>query len=385
MQPPAKKEKPMKARSIPLMMAMVLAAYASAMYAQQRSQVQPPALMECGGAGGVEIICGTHSPEDMEPAPDGRQLIVSQMAGRDGPRGSIALFDPAKKSFVEMQVTAEPLQGWGDPACPGPTGNTLSPHGISLSKRSNGALQLYVVNHGGRESIEMFEVKRVAGTWGLVWHGCVVGKNDYNDVATLPDGGFAATHPNALGIKGPDLVSGQPSGVVARWTPVKGETELAGTKTGYPNGVIADSNGRYIYYAAWTAHEVHKYDLSAGSDISVIKLDFMPDNLTWTGKGQILAAGIKGVQGDCPGGSGEPCIQGFKVAIIDPGKMQAKTVYDSGGKGALISGTSVALQLKNSIFAGSFQGNRILRLPANTVSLVGTDKPPQGEQPNASK
>jgi hypothetical protein len=70
-----------------------------------------------------------------------------------------------------------------------------------------------------------------------------------------------------------------------------------------------------------------------GREVSVIKLDFMVDNLTWTAKGQILAAGIKGVQGDCPGGSGEPCIQGFEVAVIDPGKMQAKTVFDSYGKG----------------------------------------------------
>ncbi len=43
-----------------------------------------------------------------------------------------------------------------------------------------------------------------------------------------------------------------------------------------------------------------------------------------------------------PGGSreGEPCIQRFGVAVIDPGKMQAKT------------------------------GNRILRLPANHISLL---------------
>jgi hypothetical protein len=367
----------MRARSISLVVAVVLAVYTGAAYAQQRSQVPQPALTECGTSGDVEIICGTHSPEDLEPAPDGRYVIVSQMAGRDGARGGIALFDPAKKSFAEMPIIVEPLKDWGDPSCPGPTGDMLSPHGMSLSRRSSGAMQLYAVNHGGRESIEMFEVKQAAGTWRLVWHGCVVAKNDYNDVATLPDGGFAATHPNSLGMKGPDLVSGQPSGVVARWTPGKGETELPGTKAGYPNGVVADSDGRYIYYTAWTAREVHKYDLSAGRDVSAIKLDFMPDNLTWTEKGRILAAGIKGVQGDCPGGSGAPCIQGFGVAVIDPVKMQAKTVFDSHGKGALISGVSVALQVKDSVYIGSFQGNRILQLPANGISLLEADSKKQ--------
>jgi hypothetical protein len=366
----------MRARSISLVVAVILAAYAGAAYAQQRGQVLQPALMECGTSGDVEIICGTHSPEDLEPAPDGHSVIVSQMAGRDGARGGIALFDPAKKSFAEMPIIVEPLGDWGDPSCPGPAGDTLSPHGMSLSKRSSGVMQLFVVNHGGRESVEMFEAKRVAGTWTLVWHGCVVAKNDYNDVATLPDGGFAATHPNSLGMKGPNLVSGQPSGVVARWTPGKGETELPGTKAGYPNGVVADSNGRYLYYAAWTAKEVHKYDLSASRDASVIKLDFMPDNLTWTKKGQILAAGIKGIQGDCPSGSGSPCIQGFGVAVIDPVKMQARTVFDSHGKSALISGVSVALQVKDFVYIGSFQGNRILQLPGKALLESNNKKQP---------
>ena len=44
-------------------------------------------------------------------------------------------------------------------------------------------MQLYVVNHGGRESIEMFELLRVGGTWELAWHGCVVSADPYNDVA----------------------------------------------------------------------------------------------------------------------------------------------------------------------------------------------------------
>jgi sugar lactone lactonase YvrE len=222
--------------------------------------------------------------------------------------------------------------------------------------------QLYVVNHGGRESVERFEVKQVVGTWRLIWHGCVLAKNDCNDVAALPDGGFAATHPTSLGIKGNSFFSGQLSGVVARWAPGKGEMELAGTKAGYPNGIVASSDGRYLYYAAWTAREVHKYDLKVGSEIGVVKLTFMPDNLTWTKKGQILAAGVKGVQGDCPSGSGAPYIQGVGVAVIDPGKMQAKTVFDSQGKGALISGVSVALQVKDSIYVGGFQGNRLLRI-----------------------
>ena len=39
------------------------------------------------------------------------------------------------------------------------------PHGISLLKRKDGAVQIFAVNHGGRESIEMFELKQYGGTF----------------------------------------------------------------------------------------------------------------------------------------------------------------------------------------------------------------------------
>ena len=103
-------------------------------------------------------------------------------------------------------------------------------------------------------------------------------------------------------------------------TPLAGES-WAGIST----------DGRYIYVNAWTRSEVHKYDVKEGKEVAMVKLDFMPDNLTWTKRGRILAAGVKGARGDCPAGSGTPCIQGFGVAEIEPGKFTAKTIFDSQG------------------------------------------------------
>jgi len=289
------------------------------------------------------------------------------------------LFDLAKRSFTRLTPSAEPRKDWGDPACPGPLGDALRPHGISLLKRTGGAVQIYVVNHGGRESIEMFELKQAGGASDLSWHGCVVSKEAFNDVAAQPDGGFIATHPTALqpvvpqggspagqgkGAPAFDLLSGQPSGYVSRWTAGKGEMELPGTRAGYPNGVLVSSDGRYMYFNAWTAKEVHKYDLKEGKETAMVKLDFMPDNISWTSKRTMLAAGVKGARGDCPAGSGTPCLQAFGVAELDPPKMEAKTVFDSEGKGALISGVSEALQVGNSIYIGAFQGDRIVKIPA---------------------
>jgi hypothetical protein len=330
-----------------------------------------PVLMECGVHGDTEILCGTRSPEDLELTPNGKQLIVSQFVngGRGGgPTGASAgaglvLFDLAKKSYSKIPISAEPRKDWGDPACPGPVGDALVPHGISLSKRAGGAMELYVVNHGGRQSIEMFKLKQAAGSWALVWHGCAITMQEFNDVAALPDGGFIATHPTAIQVQGADLFSGQPSGFVSRWTPGKGEAELPDTRRGYPNGVLVSSDGRYMYFNAWTAKEVHKYDLKEGKETGLVKLDFLPDNITWTSDRHMLAAGVKGTRGDCPPGSGSPCIQGFGVAEIDPAKMEARTVFDSQGKGALIGGVSVALQVGNAIYIGAFQGDRLVKVP----------------------
>jgi hypothetical protein len=126
--------------------------------------------------------------------------------------------------------------------------------------------------------------------------------------------------------------------------------------------VLASSDGRYMYYNAWTGKEVHKYDLKESKETAMVKLDFQPDNISWTDKKQMLAAGIKGTGGECPAGSGTPCIQAFGVAEIDPAKMTAKTVFDSQGKGALIGGVSVALQVGNSMYIGAFQGDRLVKV-----------------------
>jgi hypothetical protein len=346
---------------------LVLAALAQA---QRGPQPPLPPLVACGTQGDAEILCGTRSPEDLELTPDGKYLIVSQFVNGPGGAGvaGLALFDLAKKSYSRMAVKEEPRKDWGDPACPGAAGEELRPHGISLGKRANGAWQLYVVNHGGRQSMEMFELRRAGDTWDLVWHGCAIAMQEFNDVAVLKNGGFIATHPTALRKQGDtaDLFGGAPSGFVSRWEAGKGETELPGTRAGYPNGVLVSADGRYMYFNAWTAKEVHKYDLKAEKEAAMVKLDFLPDNITWN-KRRMLAAGVKGARGDCPPGSGAPCIQGFGVAEIDPASMAAKNVFDSEGKGPLISGVSVALAVGDAIYVGAFQGDRLVKVKSRAA------------------
>lgn len=347
----------------------VLIGLAGAAGAQERAaQPKPPTLQSCGIHGNIEVLCGTRQPEDLEITPDGKYLIATQFinAGRGASAGGgMALFDLSKKTFSKMAITSEPEKGWGDPACPGPIGDALVSHGSSLAKRRNGPWALYVVNHGGRQSIEMFELKSDGGTWSLVWHGCVVGAHDYNDVAILPDGGYVGTYPTALVSAGNNgaAFGGGVTGYVGRWTPGKGESEVPGTRIPYPNGVVASADGRTIYVNAFAARVVHKYDLKKGEETGSVKVDFLPDNLTWTKEGRLLAAGVKGARGDCPEGSGRPCIQGFGVAEINPATMQARPIFDSASTDPLITGVSVAFKVGNSVYLGAFQGDRIVKIP----------------------
>jgi len=346
----------------------ILIALAGVALAQQPPP--PPAgppLAACGVHGDIEVLCGTRSPEDLELTPDGKYLIATQFInlGRTGSAGlGMALFDLSKKTFSKMAVTDQPDKSWGDAACPGPIGDQLVSHGESLAKRRDGRWALYVVNHGGRQSIEMYELKPAAGSWALVWHGCEVAMHDYNDVAILPDGGFVGSYPTGLsngGTGGP--FGGSVTGYVAHWTPGKGESEIADTRMRYPNGVVASEDGRFIYINEFAARQVIKYDLANGKVLGSVKVNFLPDNLTWTKAGRLLAAGVKGARGDCPEGSGRPCIQGFGVAEIDPAKMQMRPIFDSAAHEPLIGGVSVALEVGNSIYLGAFQGERLVKIP----------------------
>src|SRR5580704_13910611 len=98
---------------------------AGAARAQSGAPPVLPPLVDCGGHGDIEILCGTNAPEDLEVSPDGKYLIATQFLnqGRGGPGGGMALFDLSKKTFSKMTITSEPDKSWGDPACPGPIGD----------------------------------------------------------------------------------------------------------------------------------------------------------------------------------------------------------------------------------------------------------------------
>jgi len=318
-----------------------------------------PPLLDCGTDGDVDMICNTRAPEDFEVTPDGRYLIVAKFGnGTDHP---IDLYNLRTGAFSQLAISDDPQSGWGDPACTDSIGTQVSPHGLSLTQRTGGEWQFYVVNHNVRESMEMYELLPEDNSWRLAWRGCVFAEEPYNDVSARPDGSFVATRPQALMREGDNNVfSGDPTGNVAHWSTANGEQVLPGTEIGYPNGVLVSDDGRYAYISGWTTSDFHKYDLQAQEEVLQVDLGFMPDNLTWTPDGRLMAAGVKGVNGNCPADSDDPCLQGFQVVVINPTNGAITRVFDNRGR-ALINGVSVAIEVDGNVYVGSFQGDRMVR------------------------
>ncbi|MBB3047278.1 hypothetical protein FHR99_001514 [Litorivivens lipolytica] len=314
-------------------------------------------------------ICGLQAPEDIEPTPDGKQLILSQFGGITGSSaGSLVLFDPQTEKTLPLyplaNQTAQP-EGWGSEDCPGAPGAAISPHGIHLSERSDGRWQLLVVNHGGRESVEFFEW-RSDNT--LQWQGCVVPPGDafLNDVVATPDGGFLVTHmfpkDNVLAIV--RTLFGAELGHVWQWHPDTGMSILPGSAGSFPNGIQISADGQHVFLNHYINNRVRKLKRETGEvlgDVSVAQ----PDNSSWLPDGRLIVAShpqdklLPGLCGDVHNGA---CESRFELVAIDPATLEAEMVFSQ--QGAPMGAGTVAVEWGPYWFIGSYAGNRLLRVPA---------------------
>lgn len=346
------------------------------------ADVEP--ILDCAPRAGAVPICGFHQPEDLVALPGGRWLLASQMGAMDGSRpGSLALFDVESGAISRLFPPAEegyepgdaaPAAGWGDPACPGPPSASFSPHGIDLVARADGELALLVVNHGGREAVEMFEVQGASegGAPSLSWRGCAVAPERayLNDVAGLADGSFLVSHmfPRSTGLRSGIYMAlgmflGMDTGYVLSWHPEAGFRQVFGTETAFPNGVETSADGRSLFVASTLGGEVRRIARDTGELEGRAAMP-RPDNLTWTSDGRLLVAShtatFSQMQG-CQGLERGTCAAPFAIVEIDPDSMATRVLFD--GSGSPMGAGTVGLQVGGELFIGSFGGDRILRVP----------------------
>jgi hypothetical protein len=337
----------------------------------------PDPITTCVAERGIHPVCGFQNPEDLALLPDG-SVLVSQMGSMDGEHpGDISLYDPERGHRSSLFPSGGPgtlphvgarAEGWGARDCPGPPGPEFSPHGLDLAERPDGRLQLLVVNHGGREAVEFFEVALRDGGTALEWRGCAIPEESVlmNDVATLPDGGFVATKMFPGGaslwhsLRG---LAGFDTGYVMEWSAESGFGEVPGTRAAAPNGVAVAPDGNTIFFTAYMGDEVRRITRdgsrrSASVDVS------QPDNLTWASDGRLLVASHTGSIGEmlaCNDLEGAACPMSFAIVAIDPESMATEVVFENAG--APMGAGTAALERNGELFIGSFAGDRIIRVP----------------------
>lgn len=327
-------------------------------------------ITDCAAGDGLTPLCGFHNPEDLVVAPGGKWLVASEfrspLEGEGG--GALVAVDSADGKITTLfgrEVAVEQENEAGAADCPGPPSpESLMPHGIDLAPDGR---TLLVVNHGGREAVELFGLEIGEGGPRLTWRGCVPlpGDGMMNDVAALPGGGFVASDflPREPGVGTMvDLVLGRPTGEVRRWRPGTGWDVVPGTAAVAPNGVAVSPDGAQLFVALWGESKLARFDADGGGRREVA-LPMHPDNLSWTPDGKLLIAGQKGsLTGamSCAGLEAGTCALPFVVVRADPQTLATEVVLEHDP--AVTGGAaSVAIELDDTLWVGTFAGDRLLR------------------------
>ncbi|MEE2638098.1 MAG: hypothetical protein VYE68_12795 [Acidobacteriota bacterium] len=118
--------------------------------------VAGPVAAQCEPDGEVKFVCGPVSPEDLVVVPDTPWVLAAGMEA-DGYLYPVhARTHESMALFPTATYRSRPDTLFGD--CAGPVTGGFEPHGLSLRADANGRHTLYVVRHGAREAIEVFEV-----------------------------------------------------------------------------------------------------------------------------------------------------------------------------------------------------------------------------------
>ena len=337
---------------------------------------QGAAAQSCADSGGVGYVCGVNNPEDLIRVDGTPFVLVGNMGDAESQGGGFFSVDARTRAVRAVRPDFSTRAQDAYRGCPGPPDPAkFSVHGLDLRERT-----VYAVNHGGRESIEVFRLAASESSLALTWIGCALLPESYaaNSVAALPDGGFAATVPLKSEAELFNAGAGQPTGAVFRWSPAAGWRELPEAKLSFPNGLLVSPDGATLFVAGYTEHAVAKLSLATGAIAGKVEVPFNPDNLRWAPDGGILATGQKAepayVQITCVSNpSVETCEVPTGVSAIDPGTLRATTVLERAGDERFGAGTS-SIVVGDELWIGSFRAKRLLRVPRRALAApVGSE------------
>jgi hypothetical protein len=322
----------------------------------------PGAAAGCDPLGDVRFICNQVSPEDLAPVPGGEWLISSGMAAN----GAIRLINLRDQTTTVLFPTATPKERWNKKtygACPGPIDPAeqaaFRAHGLYLRDGGNHPHTLFVVHHGNRESIEVFELDARAKPPALTWIGCAVAPDPIglNSVVGLPDGGFITTNFTARNMDAAGrgrMMAGENNGELWEWHSDSHWKKVPGSEAAGPNGLEISKDGKTLYIGGWGSQSVIR--LSRGQTPATrdsVNVGFRVDNIRWAPDGTLLAAGQGGA---APSATSN-------VAKVDPRTLKFEELVRYPNNPSFASAT-VAIQMGAELWVGSVRGDRIAIFPA---------------------
>lgn len=327
---------------------------------------------DCESSGDYSYICGPASAEDLVLIPGTRWVIASGFSGNV----SLYLIDSERKTWSNFYPGDEPraLQDmaiYG--SCPGsPDPNGFEAHGLHIRAGADDHSTLYVVGHGEREAIEVFDVDASGDAPILTWTGCVMTPDSMqaNSVAALPDGSLLTTIPLHTGISINEAFDGKQTGAVYQWSPGDaGFTRIVGTEMPYANGIEVSDDGEEFYVASSGLLKVMTFSNSNPAQLlrETETFSIIPDNLHRGSNGDLITAGLEildPVCGDVPMSQEfdlqafAACPRPFTVLAIDPRSMQSTALARSPAQ-PHFSNITMALEVDNELWIGTFAGDRI--------------------------
>lgn len=328
--------------------------------------------VDCSPTPDLAYVCGLTNAEDLVLVPGTRWVLSSGMA----PGGGLYLVDSATRAWRQLYAGA-PEQVRHDAATYGlcsepPKLESFVSHGLHLRPGQNGHSTLYVVGHGGREAIEVFDVDANSDQPALMWRGCVPmpeGEVAANSVTSLRDGTLLATVLMHPGQTFSDVFSGVPTGAVYRWSPGDdGFAKIPGSELPGNNGIEVSADEREIFVVSTGLATISVFANTVPTRPlrATQPLDFGPDNIHMGRDGQLITAGPSNVDHDCGELDVEnmdleafaSCPRGSVAATYDPGTL-AETARWSAPPDPKFSNATMALEVGEEIWIGSFAGDRI--------------------------
>jgi hypothetical protein len=340
---------------------VALFGFAYGMHAQSRS---------CEPSGDVTFVCGVTNPEDLVLVPGTHWIVSSGMADGAG----FYLVDAQAGTAAVLPFAAQPDPTFSSCTTP-PTPQSLNTHGLSLRSGGAGRAKLYVVGHGAREAIEVFDVDATGAQPTLTWRGCVPMPEGLaaNSVASFPDGSLVATVLFLPGKTFLDSVTRKPTGAVFEWSPGDaGFTLVEGTELPANNGIEVSADGREFYVASSGLQTIVAF--SRGNPARQLRttrpLPFTPDNVHLGPDGRLLTAGMANDVPECGGPPGPEhdiprlaaCPRPTIAVAIDPATMR-DTVIATTPADPKFSNATMVLTAEGQAWIGTFSGDKIARAP----------------------